>query len=424
MSKLLPFPSLALTAIGLLSSVGLTGCQVVKVVDAVAMNPVRNTQRDADRLPADTVALHRTLLVADLHADTLMLDRGGPTGIQKRHNYGHVDAPRLREGQVALQVLTVATKTPVPYSETLNGSLILPNAQVPLTILQGWPPRTWFDNREKALYQAWKWRINSDDPDDAFVGIRSQRDLRAFLRAHCLESGGQYRPIRPGETPIATVLGLEGCHALGLRPSDSQETVDARVGEFWDAGYRQLALTHRFNNELAGASEGNRCQGLTDLGRRVLRAMEARGLICDLSHASDATTGQILTEFPGLPVMVSHGGVSVAGFETSRTTRVDLVRRIVARGGVFGIGLWAEAVGKPELERAAEMIRACVADPAIGPGGIALGSDMDGSVKTAFAANHYALLTDELKKRLSPGELRQVMGGNAIRFYLRHLPTE
>lgn len=415
------FPRFLMMAIGAASIFGGTGCQVVALVDAVAMNPVKHTQRDADRLPADTVDLHRTLLVADLHADTLMLDRGGPEGIQKRHTRGHVDAPRLREGNVALQVLTVATVTPVPHLKEWNGSPILPNAQVPLTILQGWPPRTWFDNREKGLHQAWKWRINSDDPEDAFVAIRSREDLRAYLAEHFRKEQGQYLPKRPGQTPIATILGLEGAHALGLNASDSQETVDARVAEYWDAGYRQMALTHRFNNALAGASEGNRKMGLTDLGRRVLRAMESRGIICDLSHASDQSTCEILKEFPRLPVMVSHGGVSIGGVEESRTTPVDLVRDIVARGGVFGIGLWGEAIGKPEPENAAAMIRACIADPGIGAGGIALGSDMDGAVKTAFAANHYALLTEELKD-LPPDALRRVMGGNVIVFYLKHLP--
>src|SRR5688572_31075108 len=52
--------------------------------------------------------LHARLLVADLHADTLLWDRD----LLQRSRRGHVDVPRLREGNVALQAFTVVTKTP------------------------------------------------------------------------------------------------------------------------------------------------------------------------------------------------------------------------------------------------------------------------------------------------------------------------
>ncbi|PYT00212.1 MAG: peptidase M19, partial [Acidobacteria bacterium] len=53
-------------------------------------------------------ALHRTLLVADLHADSLLWDRD----LLERAARGHVDIPRLAEGGVALQNFTVVTKVP------------------------------------------------------------------------------------------------------------------------------------------------------------------------------------------------------------------------------------------------------------------------------------------------------------------------
>src|SRR5262245_65531617 len=53
-------------------------------------------------------ALHKTLIVADLHADTLMWDRD----LLKRGDWGHVDLPSLVEGNVAAQALTVYTKVP------------------------------------------------------------------------------------------------------------------------------------------------------------------------------------------------------------------------------------------------------------------------------------------------------------------------
>ena len=52
--------------------------------------------------------LHQRLLVADLHADTLLWNRD----LLARGTWGHVDLPRLQEGNVAVQAFTVVTKTP------------------------------------------------------------------------------------------------------------------------------------------------------------------------------------------------------------------------------------------------------------------------------------------------------------------------
>src|SRR5258706_3401940 len=53
-------------------------------------------------------AVHRRMLVADMHADSLLLGRD----LLERSSVGHVDLPRLREGNVAVQAFTVATQAP------------------------------------------------------------------------------------------------------------------------------------------------------------------------------------------------------------------------------------------------------------------------------------------------------------------------
>ena len=63
---------------------------------------------------ADSVrAFHRQLAIVDLHADPLLWQRV----LLSRGTHGHVDIPRLIEGNVALQVFGVVTKTP-PASST------------------------------------------------------------------------------------------------------------------------------------------------------------------------------------------------------------------------------------------------------------------------------------------------------------------
>ena len=53
--------------------------------------------------------LHERLFVADLHADQLLWTRD----LLRRAGYGHVDVPRLIEGNVGLQVFSAVTKSPV-----------------------------------------------------------------------------------------------------------------------------------------------------------------------------------------------------------------------------------------------------------------------------------------------------------------------
>ena len=71
-----------------------------------ALNPVESPPP----YPASeaALALHKTLVVADLHADPLLWGRD----LLERGTRGHVDIPRLAEGNVALQVFGVVTQSP------------------------------------------------------------------------------------------------------------------------------------------------------------------------------------------------------------------------------------------------------------------------------------------------------------------------
>ena len=54
---------------------------------------------------------------------------------------------------------------------------------------------------------------------------------------------------------------------------------------------------------------------------------------------------------------------------------------------------------------------------------MALGSDWDGAVTTPIDASDLAYLTSALINRgLTVDEIRAVMGGNTIRYFLQHLP--
>jgi membrane dipeptidase len=56
---------------------------------------------------------------------------------------------------------------------------------------------------------------------------------------------------------------------------------------------------------------------------------------------------------------------------------------------------------------------------------VALGSDFDGATTVRFDAAELAVLTQTLREAgCGDAEIRRVMGGNAVDFFLAHLPAE
>jgi membrane dipeptidase len=64
--------------------------------------------------------LHRKLTVVDLHADSLLWGRN----LLHRSSTGHVDVPRLAEGNVSIQAFTVVTTSPRKLNIYRNSDMV------------------------------------------------------------------------------------------------------------------------------------------------------------------------------------------------------------------------------------------------------------------------------------------------------------
>src|SRR5262245_32754329 len=96
--------------------------------------------------------LHKSLQIADLHADSLLWGRD----LLERSSHGHVDVPRLISGNVALQVLSIVTK--VPKNLNIDRNSAQTDRITQLAMAEAWPPNTWFSLKQRALYQAGRMR--------------------------------------------------------------------------------------------------------------------------------------------------------------------------------------------------------------------------------------------------------------------------
>lgn len=342
-------------------------------------------------------ARHADLFVVDMHADSLLWDRN----LGERVQWGHLDLPRMREANLALQGFTVVTKVPKGMSFERNRADS--DSISALMFGQLRPPSTWTSLEARALAQAEALRELAAANDD-FDMITTREQLRAFV--------DRRRSAAPGAKPIAGWLGLEGAHAL-------EGDIEA-VDRLFDAGYRMMAPVHFFDNELGGSAHGWDKGGLTDFGRQVIARQEALGIAVDLAHASPALLDDVL-DVATKPVLNSHTGVK-ATCDSPRNLSDDQLRRIAANGGVVGIAFFEEAVCGKNVDAIVAAILHTI--EVVGVDHVAFGSDFDGAVAVPFDVTGMAQLTAALHDAgLDDEALAKVSGQNVLRVLEQTLPA-
>jgi membrane dipeptidase len=308
--------------------------------------------------------LHKDAIVVDLHVDSLLW----PRPLERSGEGGHVDFPRMRDGGLDCAAFTLPTRFFGVAGLKAFHDL--------------WPPSSWFSpwaRLSRQLDKTRSWR-------EAFLAT----DTAAVRRNH-------------GEGKLSYFHGLEGAHAL--------EGQLSRVSELRRRGVLFIGLVHLEDNEIGGSSSGSD-QGLSDLGRELVREMNRNRVLVDLAHASKKTFFEAL-ELTKLPPIVSHTGVRAVN-DTWRNLSDDQVRAVAERGGVVGVMLAPPALREPSLEEAVRHLERVI--EVGGEDAAAIGSDFDGYVDPPIDASGLAALTELLLRRgHSEARIRRILGENALR---------
>jgi len=332
-------------------------------------------------------ALHKTLTIVDLHSDTLLWQRS----LLTRAGRGHVDLPRLEDGNVALQVFSSVTKTPKGQNYDANGGDT--DNITALTIAQLQPVRTWSSLLERSLWHAEKLHRAVAKADGKLIAVAAPADIDRLLAARAAET-----------RPVGAMLSIEGLQDL--------EGDIRNLDRLHAAGFRMAGLAHFFDNDVAGSMHGLRKYGLTPLGRKIVPRMEELGMIVDIAHCSRACVADIL-KIARRPVVSSHGGVQ-ATCKVNRNLDDDQIRGVAATGGLIGIGYWDAAIcdtSPASIAKAMKHVRDLV-----GIQYVALGSDYDGGTTVRFDTSKLVQVTQALiDAGFTDDEIRAAMGGNAIR---------
>ncbi|MFN5824417.1 MAG: dipeptidase [Sphingomonadales bacterium] len=345
------------------------------------------------------ISLHKTLTIVDLHSDSLMWDRD----ITERASRGHMDLPRLQEGNVVLQLFSSVTKTPKGQNYDGNGA-DTDNITL-LTVAQLQPVKTWGSLVERSLFHAEKLkqatlkveRLYQDNGyEPGWQIVKTSDELGVIV--------GRSKNIGPHQGVRGAMLTIEGLHNLEGKASN--------LDRLYDAGFRMAGLTHFFDNELGGSMHGLKKGGLTPFGRDIVRRMEAKGMIVDIAHCSQQCVTEILA-MARRPVVSSHGGVQ-ATCKVNRNLSDEHIRGVAKTGGIIGIGYWDAAIcdtSPASIAKAMKHVRDLV-----GIDHVALGSDSDGATTVRFDTSKLVQVTQALiDTGFTDDEIRAVMGSNALR---------
>lgn len=338
--------------------------------------------------------LHRSLLVADLHADSLLWGRD----LLVRADRGHVDVPRLIEGGVAVQAFAACPKVPRHLNLDRNDSRT--DDVTLLGLASGWPMSALTSLLDRTLFMAEQLEVFAARSGGRLTVVRSANDLEAYLNRR-----------RNDPALTAGMLTIEGAHAL----DGDLESLDRLVA----VGYRMIGIVHFFDNEFGGSAHGVDRGGLTPLGRELVGRMEERSVLVDVAHASPQTIDDVLA-VAKRPVVASHTGVRGVA-DNVRNLTDEQLRGVAATGGLVGIGFWPTACGGDDASSIARSVAHAVG--VAGVRHIGLGSDFDGAVPVPFDASGMVLLTEALlDEGFSDEDVAAVMGENTLRLLAGSLP--
>ena len=243
--------------------------------------------KPSDEISPRAKKLHFSSIIIDTHDDTTqrLLTPGFDIGI--RHTDGSIDIPRMREGGLGA----------IFFSIWISGTVTGPEAV------------------KRAL-----------DQIDA---------VREMIRTHgkdlvlCTTASEIRRAHADGK--IAVLMGVEGGHMI-----DSDLAV---LRSYADLGVRYMTLTHAVNDEWADSSTDKSAHnGLTDFGKDVVREMNRKGMMVDISHVADKTFYDALA-INQAPMIASHSSCR-ALCDHPRDMSDDMIKALAAKGGVIHINYY------------------------------------------------------------------------------------
>ncbi len=355
------------------------------------------------------LALLKTAPLVDGHNDLPWVIRNDSAakgdvlayGLDRVHQEGDTDIPRLREGRVSGQVWAAYVPTDIPH-----------------------PARATLEQIDVIL------QINAAYPR-VFTPVRLARDILMAKR----------------KGRIASIMAVEG--GVGL------ENSLAPLRVWHAAGVRLMTLCHNGTLDwIDSATDTPRHGGLTEFGRDVVRELNRLGIIVDCAHVAPSVMHQVL-ELSSAPVIFSHSNArALCGHP--RNVPDDVLERVAENDGLVmatfipafiseEVRAWMEPLsaqlkldptnGREEAIAALEMAQGPMPKATleqladhieyigrkVGRRRVGVGSDFFGSPTTPLGLSDVTcfphLLAEMLRRGWSDREVAGLAGANFVRVF-------
>ena len=314
--------------------------------------------------------IHSRVLSVDTHCDTPMgFTRGG--GVSRR-NVQQVSVPKMQDGYLDAQFLAAFLSQREENAESLAKAV---------------------EDCDAIIESIYREVDAHSDICGVAVTMQDALDLKA-------------------QGKKAFFIGIENGFGIGGDIANIKRYRD------WGVGY--ITLCHSYDNMICNSSTrtADENKGLTDFGKKVVKEMNRRGVLIDLSHASMGTFWDVM-KYSKLPVICSHSGAKDVFFHNRNLDDAQL-KALAKNGGVIQVCIFASYMSpdasKTDIDDVVAHIDHCVKVAGIDHVGI--GSDFDGGggVLGLDGSNNMIRITEKLlEKGYSEEDIAKIWGGNFFR---------
>jgi membrane dipeptidase len=162
-----------------------------------------------------------------------------------------------------------------------------------------------------------------------------------------------------------------GFHFQGGNPIEADlDLIDA----FHALGVRVFQLTYNARNFIGDGCLEEANAGLSTFGRKVVRRLDERKIVIDISHVGERTSLEAIDLASG-PVVATHANVR-AVCDSARNLSDGQIRAVAASGGVIGLCAFPAFVSTSSIPTLEQMIdHADYISTLVGPEHVGLGLD-------------------------------------------------
>ena len=246
------------------------------------------------------------------------------------------------------------------------------------------------------------------------------RGIEPYEKARrMLSAAGEFPvPVLTGALPAALpdaptgVFSIEGGEILqGSLERFAEFDAAARV--------RMIALTWNFENEIGHPAKNGPEGGLKPFGLSLVREMNRKGVLCDVSHLNEAGFWDVI-EHSTLPPVASHSNARALCEHTRNLTEAQ-IRAVIEKKGYIGVNFYSAFLANGRAATLEDVYRHV--DAILQLGGedvVGFGSDFDGidawPEGLANPADFPALLNFlAARGGYAPEVLEKIAGGNLFR---------